>query len=308
MSQFPTGWHCDPPSVERVCDELAKSGHPILFGAARPDLKGFAAAQYARGIKGKFLFQAERKLYQKFLPAYTQRRGTCVGQGTAKALNNTWYSSIVRLGEIGRVVEFAVAPIYGAGRVEVGGRRLRGDGCVGAWAAKAVHLGYAVPEAVYGNYDLRGDDESYAVVFGDAGVPKEVKAGGDDIKFVCHRLTTAEEIADAIYADCGVAWCTSTLYSNTRGKYGIAGVAGGTAHCESMCAAYWTPGGDLVLGVERSWGDSYQRGPTQIEYAGGEIEVPKRFYGARASDVNRGLRGGRDEAWAFQLVTGKGIR
>lgn len=306
---FPTGWVCDPPAVEKVCEELEASGHPVLFGSARPDLKGYAASQKSRGVNGVFLWEAEKQLYGQFLKAYTQRRGTCVGQGPAKALNNTWYNAIAHLGEIGQRIEFAVAPIYGAGRVEVGRRQVRGDGCVGAWAAKAVHLGYAVPEGVYGKYDLRGDDESYAVVFGDAGVPLEVKRGGDKIKFVCHRLTSAEQIADAIYARCGVAWCTYQLYSSVRDSYGVSKVVGGTAHCESIAAAYWDRRGGLVVVPERSWGEGYQSGPTKIEIAGGQVvDFPNRAYGARAEDVDRGLRSGRDEAWAFQLVSGMGIR
>jgi hypothetical protein len=304
---YPTGWIQDERAVEESCLALEKSGHPVLFGSAYPELKGFASAQRSRGHHGVFLFEAERKLYGKFLAAYHQRRGTCVGQGTAKALNNAWYNAIVLLGEIGRVVEFAVAPIYGAARVEIGKRRIVGDGAVGAWAAQAVHEGYAVPEAVYQKYDLRGDDETYAVQFGDSGVPAVVKEGGKDIRFVCHRLKSAEEIADAIFARSGVAFCTSQLYGSVRGKDGVALVSGTTAHCESMCAAYYSKG-NLIIGVERSWGDAYQSGPTTIEYDGGPQEVPKRFYGARAEDVDRGLRSGRDEAWCFRIVTGKGIR
>ena len=66
--------------------------------------------------------------------------------------------------------------IYGGCRVEVGGGRVRGDGSVGAWAAKFVREYGVVPRGVHGSHDLTGYDERRCREFGGRGVPDDLEA------------------------------------------------------------------------------------------------------------------------------------
>lgn len=306
MSHPATGWVCDPAQVEQTCEALAKSGHTVLFGDAKPALKGFARSQMARGVYGSFLWDAEKALFGKFLPAWHQFRGTCVGQGTARSLQDSWWGELSLTGEVGKPTEFSVEFIYGIGRVEIGGGRIGGDGCVGAWAAKGVHDYGVLPRGVYGKFDLTKPKEDLSVHWGTrgVGVPKPLKDAASAFKVRCHRLMTAEEIADAVYAKKGVAWCTGMLWSNSRGADGLARRTGSTAHCEAIRGAYLTESDHLALCPYRSWSEGYQRGPTTIQIKGGQVEWPNGAYGVLASDVERGLRSGNDEAWVFDFDVG----
>jgi hypothetical protein len=72
------------------------------------------------------------------LPNIPQEVGDCVSWGAANAIN---YTAAVQIARDGAPQEFhqAFPPyIYGTSRVLIGRNSLRGDGSVGAWAAKAV--------------------------------------------------------------------------------------------------------------------------------------------------------------------------
>src|SRR5437763_1529398 len=71
--------------------------------------------------------------------------------------------------------DLAQEVIYGGSRVEVGGGRLRGDGSVGAWAAKFVHDYGVVPRGVHGRYDLSRYDERRCREYGARGVPGDLE-------------------------------------------------------------------------------------------------------------------------------------
>lgn len=311
MSQLSTGWHCEPASVEQVTDELIAAGSNPVWGSSKPDLKGFGQRCIDQGENHVQLWNYEKVVWGKFLSALLQRRGTCVGCGTARALQYSWYAALVYSGEIGREkVEVALEPIYGGARVEIGGGRLSGDGAVGAHAAKYVHDYGVVPRGVYGQYDLSKMNESLAVSWGTRGrgVPSEIKQAGKLFRVRAHRLMRASDVLDAIYAKKAVAYCSALLWSNTRDRDGISEVVGSTAHCECMAGAWVTKRGQIVIGTIRSWGENYQRGPTEIEVKGGEtITLPNHAYGARIEDVDKGLRS-YGEAWAFEFEEGKGIR
>lgn len=301
-----TGWVQDEAAVETVCEELSKTG-PVLFEDARPGLKGFAQEQIKKGTTNSFLFEGEKTLYGKFLPAWYQTRGVCVSMGTCRALQDTWYHLLAFMGEIGQKTELSYEVIYG------GGRNIRrvnwsGDGLVGAYAAEFVSKVGFVPRKKYDIADLTQSNEALAVHWGQTGigVPLELQQECRKVSVRAHRLRNAWEAADAIFAKKGVAYCTNRKYSNMRDKYGIAAYVGGTAHCEAARGAYLTPKNDLVIQLYRSWGENYQRGPTKIETASGPVDIPNGAYGITESEFNAGLRGG--EAWAFEIEEGQGVR
>lgn len=66
-----------------------------------------------------------------------QEVGDCVAWGMAKSAN--WLQTVqIQLGQRAEFREIYPPYIYGISRVQIGGGRLRGDGSVGAWAAKGV--------------------------------------------------------------------------------------------------------------------------------------------------------------------------
>jgi hypothetical protein len=88
-------------------------------------------------------------------PIRLQTIGDCVSQGCACAVDVVKCVEIDLLGENEAwVAETATEPIYAGSRVEIGGGKIRGDGSVGAWAAKFVTVFGAIPRGVYGTIDL----------------------------------------------------------------------------------------------------------------------------------------------------------
>lgn len=298
----PTGWVEDPVAVETSTVEMG--GDQILFGNS--PLKDFHKARIEAGEYGAFPFLAEKKLFGRFQPAFHQRRGTCVGQGTARALQDSWYSQLLWRASVGKPKFVAVAPIYAGGRIQIGQGRIRGDGLVGSWAAQFVAK-YGAPErGIHGRYDLTAynGDETYAVNWGSpgVGVPQEVLDAGTKVKIRVYRCMTGLDIADAIYARFGVAFCGGYTGS-AKDANGYSRLSTPANHCTEIVGACLSPSGELYLGGQQSWGPNNPRGSNILRYKGGEQEMRDGMWFSPLEDFDRELKR-TGEAWAFQYEEG----
>ena len=79
-------------------------------------------------------------------------------------------------GEAAEYRDLAPEVIYGGSRVEIGGGRIRGDGSIGAWAARWVRDYGVVPRGLHGSHDLRLYDENRCRDYGRRGVPDDLEA------------------------------------------------------------------------------------------------------------------------------------
>jgi hypothetical protein len=292
------GWRHDPELVSLIC---GSHGPADLYEAA-PHVKGVGAG------KAVILLDALAKVEGGWKPYKPQRRGTCVGRGGGRACDilqalkvaagATWQARISS--EI----------IYGFARVEIGGRRIRGDGAVVANAVEAVRRLGVLPR---GEYEAGGkrfvippdDDDALAVRWGWQGVP-------DELEPLCQRylvkdwapITSYEQARDAIAAGYVVWFGTSQAFWRglpaRRDDEGFLRASGRTAHS-------W-----LAVGVDdrhrvphlildnRSWGDGWVVGPE------GPYPIPPGCYRCRAEDFELVLA--RGEAYAVGDLDGFPIK
>lgn len=301
MSQL--GWIRDDAAVGRACEEMTAAGLVVGFGDAQPALKGYWQSLVARGHTGKFLQVAEGNvLAGPARPCAFQRRGTCVGQGAYRAVQDTLYRQIDS-GEIGLPVEVAFEPIYGGSRVNIGRGQIRGDGSVGAWAAQWLAMYGMTPRRVYGSIDLQRPNEDLAVRWGNpgAGVPREVIDASKEFPVASHKCDEVDDIADALAAGYGIFYCADQVYGDTRDQSGFTRVASRGGHCEELFGVMLTEGGSLGFQRQGSWNGNWPAGPSRLRFKGGSLNMRPGSYGVYDEDIANGLRNG-GEAWAVKVL------
>ena len=122
-----------------------------------------------------FLWDASRKVLGRLIPPRDQGSvGSCVAFGTASAIEHLLCVQAAK-GANEEYRDLAQEIIYGGSRVEIGGGRIRGDGSVGAWAAKFVVDFGVLPRGTFGRFDLRAYDVPRCREFGRTGVPNELE-------------------------------------------------------------------------------------------------------------------------------------
>lgn len=183
--------------------------------------------------------------------------GSCVSFGTARAIE---YTNIVEIAN-GDPEEFKYLNrpiIYGGSRFEIGGNNqrspFRGDGSIGAWAAKwATNFG-VLDQAVYGKYDLTQYSPTICREWGSKGIP-------NDLEPLCamHKISNAtlvKTVEDAIRAlSNGFAFsiCSNQGFNTRRDSNGVCQPSGSWAHC-MMCKGYTYINNVLHFVIENSWG------------------------------------------------------
>ncbi len=285
----------DEAATDAVCLALASQGEEPLFAQARPGLKGYGKNATV------LLWTAEEKLWNQTLPAESQNRGTCVSRGTKTACQDSlnWAISTGEL--LGGPTLVAYEPIYGGARIQIGRGSLgRSDGAIGAYAAQYVHDYGLVQRGVYGTIDLSRSHEDLAVIWGNPGhgVPASIVSESSAYKVkACFRCQTADDIADAIAAGYGVAFCSNVIWGSVRDGDGMCRPSGSGGHCEAVRGVFVDWKGRRCFVRQQSWGE-HPNGPPYVRLMGGRlVKLPQGAYGAYEGDMASALRTG--EAWAF---------
>jgi len=296
MSQ-PTGWIQEPATVDAVTVEMG--GNNALFSST--PLKGYANRQIAKGQTGVFPHLAEKKLFGRLLAAFHQRRGTCVGQGTTRAIQDSLFYQIANRGMVSDVVELVVAYIYAGSRVQIGGGRISGDGSIGAWAAKFASLYGILARREYDRYDLSKPREDLAVNWGapGRGVPSELLEIGKQIDVRAYRCTTQDDIVDAAWAGFGLAFCGNRTYGS-KNKHGISRLSQSANHCTEAVGACIGTSGGILIGGQQSWGQNSPSGTNTLTYKGGQVELRAGMCFVPVEDYWNQVRNS-GEMWAFQV-------
>jgi hypothetical protein len=274
--KFPTGWVKDPVAVDEVLGGLR---HPVF---------GVAAAPLQDSGKGKvvLLYKALEKVMGRF-PVHEQTIGDCVSHGHGLGIDVLSAVQILAGSSEEWKGETSTEVIYAGSRVEVGKGQLgRGDGSIGAWAAKAVSetIGTVV-RGKYASIDLTTYSGKRAQQWGmpRAGVPDELEPAAREhpVKTVS-LVRTYEEARDAIANGYPVAVCSNQGFSSRRDESGFARAQGSWSHC-----MVWTGVDDAVSrpGVlnNNSWGPNWINGPKRHDQPDGSFWID-------ADVVNRMLR------------------
>jgi hypothetical protein len=279
------GWVHDPAAVSECVRELK-------CGAFR-ETAAFAA-EYA-GPDDVFLWDAARKVTGDVLPARDQKSvGSCVGFATASAVEYLMCVQIA-VGANEEYRDLAQEVIYGGSRVEIGGGRVRGDGSVGAWAAKWVTDYGVVPRGIFGRHDLRAYDEARCREYGRTGVPDDLErvAKKHPVKSVA-AVRSWDECRAAIRNGYPVLVCSDQGFAMQRDADGFCPPQGTWYHAMAVIGVRGGPrsGGFLL----NSWGPNAHRGPR------GPGDPPPAGFWADAATLDRMLRQG--DSWSFSQVVG----
>jgi hypothetical protein len=279
------GWINDPDAVRHCLAEMD-------CGTFR-DTPAFAARW--DGPEDVFLWESARTAAGGVLPARNQGSvGSCVGFATASAIE---YLSCVQIenGEEEKYRDLAPEVIYGGSRVEVGGGRVRGDGSIGAWAAKWVRDYGVVPRGRHGPHDLRAYDEGRCRDFGRRGVPDDLEpiAKQHPVRGVAN-VRSWEECRAAIRNGYTVLVCSDQGFVMDRDEDGFCNPRGRWYHAMAVIGVRGgkRPGGFLL----NSWGPDAHRGPRHPAGA------PAAGFWAEAEVLDRMLRQG--DSWAFSRFEG----
>ena len=152
------GWHNDPAEVASIV-----AGLPIkafqwtpAFQAVTPD--------------HAYLWESAIKATGAQIPARNQGQvGSCTAFGGACADEYLQCVQIVSGTCACQFKTVAQEVIYGGGRVQIGGGKMRGDGSTGAWTAQWVQKYGIVPRGVYGSIDLTSYSEARCRQYGNSG-------------------------------------------------------------------------------------------------------------------------------------------
>lgn len=290
--RYTQGWIRDDDAVKAVRGTLAIKSFSDTEAGKETDV--FGTAEEA------FLWNAQRKVTGDILPPYNQGSvGSCVSFGTAYACETSLCMAIFEWDRATRgpppeFRTFAREVIYGGSRVEVGGGRIRGDGSVGAWAARFVNEWGNLPRGVYGRYDLTRYSESICREFGRSGVPNELEP--ECKKYPVQNVTqilNATEARKALANGYGIAVCSGQGFSMQRDRDGFCRPQGSWAHCMAIDGYQSERRG---FHIRNSWGDNAHTGPV------GKGNPSTAGFWADEAVVDRMLREG--DSWAFSGVGG----
>jgi hypothetical protein len=260
-----TGWVSDPDAVRAFSETL---GVKVFADTPAGNLPAGELPKFVYGWK------PYEQLFGRPPPTKNQLDlGSCVSFGTNTGVERTLAGEIVR--RHGSKEEFSLfveEATYGGSRVEVGGGRIRGDGSVGAWAAKFVTQWGMVPRQKYDSADLTTYSTTRGRDWGRNGVPAEFEAVAK--KYPIKSTVQVKNWAEAKLALASGRW----------------------EHCMCLDGYQIDDNGNEYGHITNSWGASYHTGPV-----GWGDPQPDGFW-AEAAVVDRMLQQG--DSWTFSGVTG----
>lgn len=288
MPDYKFGWVDQPKSVEKVMEDLPFPVFADVHSQIKDSGKG----------KTTLLYEIVRKVSGSF-PIRNQTIGDCVSMGCAYAVDVIKAVDIYINKDFEEwIAETATEDIYSGSRVITGKGQIRGDGSVGAWAARYLNEYGALARQKYGSIDLSKYDGNRAKTWGAPGngPPKELMSFIKQHQIeTISQVKTYAEVRDLIANGYAVTIASSQGFTNKRDVDGFAKPSGKWQHQMSILAcddAFKRP---AVL-VQNSWGPNWITGPKRHNQPDGSFWV-------EADDIERYiLRSG--DCWAFSGYKG----
>lgn len=279
------GWVDDAEGRAPVAATMAKFAETPAFKAFQGDEPNHV-----------YLWDAYRRIYGVPPPERNQGGvGSCVSFGTASAIESTLANQVL-LGIVGDYRDVAQEVIYAGSRVEIGGGKIRGDGSIGAWAAKFVVQWGIVSRGTVGRYDLSQYDEARCRAWGRSGVPDDLEPEAKKFPVSdAANVRTWAEAKKALANGYGIAICSNQGFTMRRDDRGICRGSGTWAHCMAL-DGYHVEDGREYGHITNSWGDNAHTGPV------GWGNPNKAGFWAESRTIERMLSQG--DSWAFSGVTG----
>lgn len=282
------GWVNDPQEVRVVSAEM---GRPV-FAATPAGTAPEPLPDHA------YLWEAYGRLFGGKLPPPQDQNpvGSCVSFGSSRAYERSLACQIVA-GDSFEFRHLCEEAIYALSRVEIGGGRIRGDGSVGAWAAKGFTKFGGLPRGIYGRYDLTRYDPARCRSWGNSGLPNDLETeaqkypAGD-----CAQVRNFDEAKRALAQGFGVFVCSDQGFTRQRDGNGVCSPQGVWQHCMCLDGYHRDANGKEYGHIENSWGPDYHVGPV------GWGSPSTAGFWAEARVVDRMLQQG--DSWAVSAVKG----
>lgn len=294
---YSMGWTRDDAATEAVADSLT-------FKTFADTPAGQDDAPLPRAV---YLWHAYRKLTGKNPPVRNQNpTGSCVAHGTNRAIERTMEVAVAN-GANYELRRFVEEVTYAGSRVNIGKGRIRGDGSVGAWAAKFVVEYGALPETTVGRYDLTKYDADRCRQWGYNGIPADVMAEAKKYPVGdATRVTTWAGAKKAMANGSAIAVCSDVGFNKPGTMFGFVEPAardangcckpnGEWAHCMCIDGYHTDDAGKEWAHVENSWGPNAHTGPV------GWGEPNTSGFWTDAATAERMIK---QEAWTFSAVKG----
>lgn len=207
------------------------------------------------------------------LPNYPQQVGDCVAFGAKNAVEYLQCIQIARGPPVGPPATFRpIFPsyVYGTSRVQIGQGRLRGDGSLGVWAAKAVQQ-YGVLASDFDRCPQYSG--SISRDWGRNGPPQWALEEGRNwpVQTVA-QVTTPEEVRDALCNGYPVTIASNFGTRNFDRRDGRLVARGNGSWAHQMCLIAYdgsAPSGERYFYCLNSWGANAHPQPLNGEPPGG---------------------------------------
>lgn len=276
------GWVDDPEAVKVAAAQIAiKQGMPIEFSKVAQN------AIAGDDNKDSFLWRAEETVLGKRLGSWDQGPiGTCVSFGWGRGAQDVLLGNIADGAAEEWKSQVATEPIYGGSRVEVGGGRIRGDGSVGAWAARWCSEWGMLFRQQYGDIDLSAYSVEISRTWGYRGVPNALEPEAKKFPLTVAQVQSASDVWAAIGNGYSVPVCSNVGFDGKPPATGVMEPRGSWGHCMVFRGRFTHPTIGRCIVVQNSWGNYL--GAVAVETVeSGRVELPEGCFAIRLDVAGR---------------------
>lgn len=217
-----------------------------------------------------------------------KNEGSCVGYGTASAVDTLAAVEIFAFGESELFVPTNADALYGLSRRNNLGAW---QGSTGSWSAEAISKVGTLHQIQYPTIDLRLEDPANARRFRSRGVPKDLYKFAEKRKVInVARVETVKQLRGLLQSGYPVFICSTVGFNNGRNGYmtwrsdgdvkGFATPRGSWAHCMTCYGYRGESSGRRGFLIGNSWrSEGHNVGPGR-SYVGGGVYPEDQPFGS----------------------------
>lgn len=287
------GWVYNEERILAATARIESAGYRFSFSADRPQMKGNWERKKSLGFTRIMAQDDELKVRGSWREPNSQLRGTCVGQGSSRAIEDVQISRLADRAIIGdKAVQIAYEVMYGYERklhwssTHPWGCNCNNcpDGLQGADAAAFYSTVGCLPRRNYDKLaDLSRPREDLAIQWNNSGVPSGLIELASAHKIICHTSPTWDDYADPIAAKDWGHVCLPMIFMGDRvDMYGCCEPSGPGGHDTECCGIIVLRNHETAFVMQQSWGSNVKYPPT-VQTASGPIKMRPGSYAVRQS-------------------------
>ena len=310
------GWSYQPERIAAATERLAQDGFQTSFEKDRPALKGYWERCKQRGVTRILAQDDELKVTGKNREPNSQSRGTCVGQGSSRAIEDIHNSRIADHAIVGKPTLIAYEPMYGfERRAHFGATHPWGcrcgrcpDGLTGHDAAAFYSIKGVLRRDNYTSLgiDLSNPREDLAISWNNSGVPDALVAACQFHKIQSQSCDDWNSLADAMAAKCWGHVCLPKIFTGGRiDRFGCCEPDDNGGHCTEVCGVFVLPTHETAFVIQQSWGNAVHY-PDSVTTINGPIKLRPGSYAVRQSIMES--VGTQVELMACDIPSGSSFR